>query len=120
MASFERFRENWVRPALFFGNNPISLAGGAITTASGITMISYWVVEIVFRQVSANPYLGIIFFLILPALFIIGLAMIPIGIYLRRKKLASAGADSRPNTRGSTSTIPSSGTVSTSFWWRRS
>ena len=39
---FQKFREHWVRPALFFGNNPISLAGGAITTASGITMISYW------------------------------------------------------------------------------
>ena len=35
----QKFREDWLRPALFFGNNPISLAGGAITTASGITMI---------------------------------------------------------------------------------
>ena len=38
----QKFREDWLRPALFFGNNPISLAGGAITTASGVTMISYW------------------------------------------------------------------------------
>ena len=37
MPIFQKFRENWVRPALFFGNNPVSLAGGAITTASGIT-----------------------------------------------------------------------------------
>ena len=43
---FQRFRENWVRPALFFGNNPISLAGGAITTAAGVTMIGYWLVEL--------------------------------------------------------------------------
>ena len=85
-----RFRENWVRPALFFGNNPLSLAGGAITTASGLTMIAYWLIELVGRP-SANPYLGIIFFLILPALFILGLALIPIGIYLRRKKLQKAG-----------------------------
>ena len=56
-----------MRPALFFGNNPISLAGGAITTASGVTMISYWLVEL-FGRVSDNPYLGIIFFLFLPAL----------------------------------------------------
>ncbi len=91
MSTLERFREHWLRPALFFGNNPISLAGGAITTASGITMISYWVMEIVFRQVSDNPYLGIIFFLIVPALFIVGLALIPVGIYLRRRDLQRAG-----------------------------
>jgi nitrate/TMAO reductase-like tetraheme cytochrome c subunit len=91
VASFERFRQNWLRPALFFGNNPVSLAGGAITTASGITMISYWVVEIVFRRVSENPYLGIIFFFILPAVFVLGLALIPLGIYERHRALLRSG-----------------------------
>ena len=47
---FQKFRENWVRPALFFGNNPISLAGGAITSASGVTMIGYWLVELFGRR----------------------------------------------------------------------
>jgi nitrate/TMAO reductase-like tetraheme cytochrome c subunit len=88
---FEKFRENWVRPALFFGNNPISLAGGAITSASGVTMIAYWVLEL-FGRPNANPYAGIIFFLILPALFILGLALIPVGVFLRRRKLRKAGA----------------------------
>jgi len=86
----QRFRENWVRPALFFGNNPISLAGGAITSASGVTMIGYWLVEL-FGRPNDNPYLGIIFFLLLPGLFIAGLALIPVGVYLRRKKLQKAG-----------------------------
>jgi hypothetical protein len=79
-----------VRPALFFGNNPISLAGGAITTAAGITMIGYWLVEI-FGRPNDNPYLGIIFFLLLPALFIGGLILIPVGLFLRRRKLRQAG-----------------------------
>jgi len=87
---FQRFREGWVRPALFFGNNPISLAGGAITTAAGITMIGYWLVEI-FGRPNDNPYLGIIFFLLLPALFIGGLILIPVGLFLRRRKLRQAG-----------------------------
>jgi nitrate/TMAO reductase-like tetraheme cytochrome c subunit len=90
VAPFQKFRENWVRPALFFGNNPISLAGGAITSASGVTMIGYWLVEILGRF-SDNPYLGIIFFLLLPGLFIGGLILIPIGIYFRRQKLQKAG-----------------------------
>jgi nitrate/TMAO reductase-like tetraheme cytochrome c subunit len=86
-----KFRENWLRPALFFGNNPISLAGGAITTASGVTMISYWLVEL-FGRLSDNPYLGIIFFFLLPAVFIFGLALIPLGVWLRRRKLQKEGA----------------------------
>jgi nitrate/TMAO reductase-like tetraheme cytochrome c subunit len=86
----QKFREDWLRPALFFGNNPISLAGGAITTASGITMMSYWLAELS-GHLSNNPYLGIIFFLILPALFILGLLVIPFGVVLRRKKLQKAG-----------------------------
>lgn len=90
MSIFEKIRESWVRPALFFGNNPVSLAGGAITTASGVTMIAYWLAEI-FGRLSENPYLGIIFFLILPILFIAGLVMIPIGILMRRRALARAG-----------------------------
>ena len=85
-----RFREHWVRPALFFGNNPISLAGGAATTASGATMIAYWITEMLGRSEN-NPYLGIIFNLILPALFILGLILIPIGIYFRHKALQRAG-----------------------------
>ncbi len=90
MALFQKFREGWVRPALFFGNNPISLAGGAITTASGITMISYWLVEM-FGRFNDNPYLGIIFFLLLPGLFVAGLLLIPVGVFLRHRKLQKAG-----------------------------
>jgi nitrate/TMAO reductase-like tetraheme cytochrome c subunit len=87
---FQKFREGWLRPALFFGNNPISLAGGAITSASGVTMIGYWMAE-VFGRLNDNPYLGILFFLLLPGLFIGGLVLIPIGIFLRRRKLQNSG-----------------------------
>jgi hypothetical protein len=86
----ERLQSSWLRPALFFGNNPVSLAGGAITTASGITMISYWLAELS-GHLSDNPYLGIIFVLILPFIFLFGLALIPVGVLLRRRKLQKAG-----------------------------
>jgi hypothetical protein len=83
----------WVRPALFFGNNPISLAGGAITTASGVTMIGYWLVEL-FGRPNDNPYLGIIFFLLLPALFIGGLLLIPVGMLGAPQESCKGRADS--------------------------
>jgi hypothetical protein len=87
---YQEFRDGLVRPALFFGNNPISLAGGAITTASGMIMIGFWLEEIFGRPYN-NPYLGILFFLILPALFVAGLALIPVGVFIRHAKLKKAG-----------------------------
>lgn len=90
VALLQKFRENWVRPALFFGNNPVSLAGGAITTASGATVVTYWVIEL-FGHGVGNPYLNIIFFFLLPALFVLGLILIPIGMLERRMRLQRAG-----------------------------
>jgi nitrate/TMAO reductase-like tetraheme cytochrome c subunit len=87
---FQKFRENWVRPALFFGNNPLSLAGGAITSASAVTMVCYWLMEL-FGRSNENPYLGIIFFFLLPGLFVFGLVLIPVGVFLQRRKLQKAG-----------------------------
>ena len=90
MSLLQKFRESWVRPALFFGNNPISLAGGAITTAAGITVVAFWLAE-TFGHFTINPYLGLIFFLVMPGLFVLGLLLIPVGVYLRRRKLQQAG-----------------------------
>ena len=75
---------------MFFGNNPTSLVGGAITSASGVTMIGCWLVQFLGRP-NANPYLGIIFFLLLPALLIAGLLLIPIGVFVRRMKFQKSG-----------------------------
>jgi hypothetical protein len=118
VAFLQKFREHWVRPALFFGNNPISLAGGAITSASGVTMIGYWLVEL-FGRPNDNPYLGIIFFLLLPALFIGGLVLIPIGVFIRRRKLQKAGQIPLQFPR-STSTTACSATGWTLFLWQPS
>ena len=53
-------------------------------------MIGYWLVEMLGRP-NDNPYLGIIFFLLLPAVFILGLILIPIGVFIRRRRLQKAG-----------------------------
>ena len=82
------------RPALFFGNNPISLAGGAITSAAGVTMIAYWLVEF-FGRPNDNPYLGIIFFLMLPAAFYTWAATDPCRRVHPAQETAAGGPDSR-------------------------
>jgi hypothetical protein len=53
-------------------------------------MISYWLAELS-GHLSDNPYLGIIFFLFLPFIFLLGLALIPVGVFLRRRTLQKAG-----------------------------
>jgi hypothetical protein len=85
------FRKDWLRPFFFYGNNWLSLLGGAITTASAMVLIGFWVVSVLGRGGSSNPYLGIIFDLILPAIFVLGLVLILAGILTRRSYLAVTG-----------------------------
>ena len=78
MNRFSRFKTEWLRPSLFYGNNPLSLIGGALTSASALTLVGFWVVNIFGNGGSNNPYLGILFDLCLPALFLFGLFLIPV------------------------------------------
>ncbi len=90
MSLVRRLKENWLQPFFFFGNNPITLIGSGLTTASAITLVFYWAMEMIGHRF-ANPYLGIIFFLILPALFILGLVLVPVGMLRRRRALRLVG-----------------------------
>ena len=83
--------ENRLRPLVFLAHNPISLIGVGLTTASALTLIGFWVISVVGHGGSANPYVGIIFDLCLPGLFLLGLILIPIGIWWRRRKLRKTG-----------------------------
>src|SRR5499427_7257928 len=41
-----------------------------------------------------NPYIGIVFFLLLPALFVLGLLLIPLGAWLERRRRAAGRSPS--------------------------
>ena len=83
--------EKSLRPVLFFGNNWISLIGGALTTASAFVLVGFWVVSIFGHSGPTNPYVGIVVDVFLPGLFVLGLVLIPVGIWLRWKQLKAAG-----------------------------
>ena len=52
-----------------------------------MTLIGFLqVVDIFGHGGSSNPYVGIIFDLILPALFIFGLLLIPLGMWVRHRR----------------------------------
>ena len=79
------------RPLVYLGHNAITLAGAVITTSAGVTLVGFWAFEIL-RGGPIHPYAGIVFFLILPGIFLFGLALIPLGVILQRKKLRKQGA----------------------------
>ena len=80
----------WSRPIFFFARNPISLAGVVLTTSSAVTLVAFWF-YFVFLPGPPHPYLGILIFLTLPGVFVLGLLLIPVGILLRRRALRARG-----------------------------
>ncbi|MBZ5527331.1 MAG: NapC/NirT family cytochrome c [Acidobacteriia bacterium] len=76
----------WVRLFYYLGQNFASMAGVVLTTSSAFTMIGFWILESLQRG-PVHPYIGILIFLILPGLFILGLLLIPLGIWLRQSSL---------------------------------
>jgi NapC/NirT cytochrome c family, N-terminal region len=89
MSMRERIRE-WTQPIYFLGQNPVSLTGAVITTSTALTTIAFWFYDI-FLPGPPHPYIGLLVFLILPGIFVLGLLLIPLGIWLKRRSLRSSG-----------------------------
>jgi hypothetical protein len=77
--------------------NPISLLGAAITTASAVLIVTLFAIELF--GFLGNPYIGIIAFLVLPAVFLVGLLLIPLGIVRERKLARRAREKGQPPPR---------------------
>ncbi len=89
MARTRGIRE-WLRPAFYLGRNPVTLLGAVLTTSSALTLVGFWFFELL--QTHPLPaYAGIILYLILPGVFLIGLLFIPIGVLWHRRALKRAG-----------------------------
>jgi hypothetical protein len=69
--------------------NGVSIAGAALTTVAAVIFIVVFLADLF--GLHTNPYLGIVFFLILPALFVAGLLLIPIGGALERRRQRRGG-----------------------------
>src|SRR5207253_737342 len=73
----------------------ISMLGVALTTTAGFSWL--FVLPQHLRGRVSHPYIGILIFLIIPALLFLGLALIPVGVFLARRRIASglSGAPDR-------------------------
>src|SRR6476646_8165782 len=66
--------------------SPISIAGMVLTTISAVIFLIVFLADLL--GLHTNPYLGILFFLVLPGIFLFGLALIPLGSWLERRRRA--------------------------------
>jgi nitrate/TMAO reductase-like tetraheme cytochrome c subunit len=89
MSLRERIRD-WSHPVFFLSQNALTVLGTVITTSTALTTIAFWFYE-VFLPGPPHPYIGILFFLIFPGIFVLGLLLIALGIWVRRRSLKSAG-----------------------------
>src|SRR5687768_4998509 len=67
--------------------NPISLIGVALTTATAVLFAVLFVLELL-GQIT-NPYFGLLLFVAIPVVFVLGLILIPIGIWRQRRRIAA-------------------------------
>jgi NapC/NirT cytochrome c family, N-terminal region len=66
--------------------HPVAIAGAIVVTASAVVFVALVIAALagLFR----NPYAGLVVFVAIPALFVLGLLLIPLGMWLQRRKLA--------------------------------
>jgi nitrate/TMAO reductase-like tetraheme cytochrome c subunit len=76
-------------------SNGVSLAGSALTTVSAFLFLLLFAIHLV-SATGGPPYLGILTFLILPAFFLLGLLLIPVGLWRVRKRRREAMAEDDP------------------------
>lgn len=79
----------WLSPLVYLSNNWISLIGVVITTVGGVTWLL--LLPTTLRGAHLHPYIGIVIYLLLPMLFLLGLLLIPIGIYWNRRRQLKQG-----------------------------
>jgi hypothetical protein len=76
-----------VNPPVRLIRSPLSIAGMVLTTISAVVFLVVFLADLF--GMHTNPYVGILFFLVLPALFVLGLLMIPLGVWVERRRRAA-------------------------------
>jgi len=83
-------RPGWMGLMGFLFQNAFTKAGAVLATSSAISLIFFWGVELTAKH-SIHPYLGILLFLVLPGIFVAGLLLIPLGVWIRKHRQLKRG-----------------------------
>ena len=79
----------WLSPIVHLSNNWISLTGVVLVTTT--TIFWLFLLPITLRGGTENPYIGILAFLTVPGPFFLGLFLIPLGIWRKRRREGRTG-----------------------------
>jgi NapC/NirT cytochrome c family, N-terminal region/Cytochrome c7 and related cytochrome c len=79
----------WLSPIIYLSNNWLSLTGVVLVTTSAV--LWFLLLPTTLRGHTDNPYIGILAFLGLPVPFFAGLILIPLGMWLKRRREGYAG-----------------------------
>src|SRR4029453_10280386 len=77
-------------------SHPVSAIGAILSVASGCVFLALAILHLF--GAPGNPSADIVIFVMLPALFAVGLLLMPVGLWLRRRRpgAAAAGAQAWP------------------------
>jgi NapC/NirT cytochrome c family, N-terminal region/Class III cytochrome C family len=69
--------------------HPLSLVGAGLVLLSGVSIIFLFLIEAITGR--SNPYLGIFTYMVYPALLLLGVLIIPMGVILEHRRRAKSG-----------------------------
>lgn len=72
-----------------FLRHPLSLVGAGLVILSGVSILFLFLIEAITGR--SNPYLGIFTYMVYPALLVVGLILVPAGIFLERRRRVRVG-----------------------------
>ena len=78
-----------------FGTNWITLFGTSVTTVSAIAMIAFFLLGLV--GLANSPYVALMALLVLPGVFVFGLLLIPLGMWVHRRRIKQVAEGKRPS-----------------------
>jgi hypothetical protein len=70
-------------------SHPVAIAGVLVTTASAVLFVALLIAML--AGLLENPYAGLVVLVAIPACFLAGLVLIPIGVWLRQRQLQRDG-----------------------------
>jgi hypothetical protein len=80
----------WLHPATYLGGNAVTLAGAVLTSSAALTMLGVWLLEVASGH-PLHPYAGLVVFVALPVLFVLGLLLMPVGVLVHRRRRRRLG-----------------------------
>jgi nitrate/TMAO reductase-like tetraheme cytochrome c subunit len=89
----EQADRSWLPPLVFLSHNTLTLIGLFLVNAAAVLWL--FVLPVATRESAQHPYLLIFFLGILPIAFVLGITLVPTGIYRRYRRLSRHGLEAR-------------------------